>query len=118
MFPVNCSVLIKLIPRKLSFFGNYRHYGKKLKTAGILVNPTPALLSCSSMWARSFVKLSKQRLVNLNDAKEGRLLNDSWRRFVPHAPESNQVLTTDCGGNGEFLRLNDLFTKATDFRVM
>ncbi|EDM05699.1 rCG35537 [Rattus norvegicus] len=50
--------------------------------------------------------------------RRGRLLNDSWRRFVPHAPESNQVLTTDCGGNGEFLRLNDLFTKATDFRVM
>lgn len=48
--------------------------GKKLKTAGILVNPTPALLSCSSMWARSFLKLSKQRLVNLNDAKEGKTL--------------------------------------------
>lgn len=26
---VNCSVLIKLIPRKLSFCGNYRHYGEK-----------------------------------------------------------------------------------------
>lgn len=48
--------------------------GKKLKTAGILVNPTPALRSCSSMWARSFLKLSKQRLVNLNDAKEGKTL--------------------------------------------
>lgn len=32
-----------------------------------------------------------------------------------HAPESNQVLTTDCGGNGELLRLDNLFTKATDF---
>lgn len=39
---------------------------------------------------------------------------NSWRRFIHHAPESNQALTTDCGGNGEFLRLNNLFIKATD----
>jgi hypothetical protein len=42
----------------------------------------------------------------------------SWRRVVHHAPESNQALTTDCGGNGEFLKLNNLFIKATDSRVM
>lgn len=48
--------------------------GKKLKTAGILVNrySSPALLLLYV--ARSFLKLSKQRLVNFNDAEEGKTL--------------------------------------------
>lgn len=48
--------------------------GKKLKTAGIPANrcSSPALLL--SLWARSFLKPSKQRLVNFNDAEEGKTL--------------------------------------------
>lgn len=92
--------------------------GKKLKTAGILVNrySSPALLLLYVGQVLSKVKQTD--LSTLMMPRRGRLLNDSWRRFVHHTLESNQVLTTDCGGNGEFLRLNNLFTKATDFRVM
>ena len=44
---LQCSNKIKLIPRKLCFFGIYRHYGEKLKTAGVPSTAAPSLFSCS-----------------------------------------------------------------------